>query len=552
MNNPTTQDAASGGSDLLDQRQVLGTVVAMQAENLLLTLPGGVRGILARSEFGSRARSATPGSTLPVFVAAVKDDGAHVSERKAEALALWDTMAAAVGTDQMFEGEIVAEIKGGFVVDLGLRGFLPMSQADARPVEHPRALVGKRSCFHVVEFNAKRGTVVLSRRAMAEAERDVARVARVSELTVGDVLSGVVRRVVSYGAFVDVGQVEGLLHLKDIGWGRIDSPADVLHAGQKLRVKVLEVDRNGGKVKVGLRQTLPDPWETVATRYKEGQRVRGKVVSVASFGAFMELEPGIEGLIHVSAMSWTERVDDPAQLAPVGAELEVVILGVDMPGRRLSLGLRQTQPNPWKIFVKEHPEGSVVRGQVKIIEDDGVVVTVDGLDGFVHTADLAWSDQAVAPASLYKPGDELEAMVLGVEPRAHRFALGVKQLTEDPWTVFAQKHPRGSTVSVTVKELLPNGVMVEIEPGFEAFCHVSQLALDRIKSPGEAVKRGEVVEAQISELEPERRRIAVSVKALLQGEKNYRAYMTDQGNAASPLAQALGPIAAKLRDKKKS
>ncbi|HET6345692.1 MAG TPA: S1 RNA-binding domain-containing protein, partial [Myxococcota bacterium] len=326
MNETTPSPTAAASEDLeaASESRLRARVNGRRADALILALPDGGVAELPRGEFGARASAAAVGDTLDVFVLGERGSTALVSEAKADWLALWDRLLAAAGTDAPFEGEIVAEVKGGFVVDLGLRAFLPMSQAAARKGDTPTGLLFKRGRFQVIEFNAKRGTVVVSRRAEATAERGEARAEQLARLSVGDVVDGVVRRIVPYGAFLEVGAVEGLLHMKDIVWGRVENPAKALEVGQTVRVKVLEIE-SGGKVKLGLKQTQPDPWESVPSRYKGGQRVRGKVVSVAPFGAFLEVEPGVEGLLHVSEMSWTERVTDPAQFAPAGKHLEVVV-----------------------------------------------------------------------------------------------------------------------------------------------------------------------------------------------------------------------------------
>jgi len=360
----------------------------------------------------------------------------------------------------------------------------------------------------------------VSRRAVLEQERDLLREETLKVLEEGVIIEGTVKNITDYGAFVDLGGIDGLLHITDMSWGRIGHPSEVVTAGEKLKVVVLKYDPERERVSLGLKQLIPDPWATVTEHYSVGSRVRGKVVSLADYGAFIELAKGVEGLLHVSEMSWTKRVVHPSKLLSVGEEVEVVILDIDPGHRRISLGLKQVGPNPWELVRLNHPVGSRIHGKIKSITDFGVFVEVeDGIDGLVHISDLHWTKKVKHPSELYKKGDEVDAVVLGVDVENERVSLGIKQAVTDPWLTLSQRHPVGGRVQGKVTSVTDFGVFVEVEEGIEGLIHISQLSTERVEKPSTLFQVGKLVEAEVIHIDPREHKMGLSIKALRRSEE---------------------------------
>ena len=478
-----------------------------------------------------------PGDEVDVYFEATESDGGGVSlsRAKAEQVKVWRDIEIAYNDGQPIEGLIVGKVKGGLKVDIGVPAFLPGSHADLRPTRNLDRFIGQKGRFQILKFNRSRGNVVVSRRAVLERERSALKEETLRVLEEGIILEGVVKNITDYGAFEDLGGHDGLLHITDMSWGRISHPSEVIAVGDQLKVVVLKYDPERERVSLGMKQIMPDPWTTAADRFPVGTRIRGKVVSITDYGAFVELEKGVEGLIHVSEMSWTKRVTHPSKILEVGAEVEVQVLDVDPGNRRISLGLKQVEPNPWEMVRVNHPIGSRITGKVKSITDFGVFVGVeDGIDGLVHISDLHWTKKVKHPSEIYKKGDDIEAVVLGVDVDNERISLGVKQLAGDPWQALPQRFPIGTRVKGPITSVTDFGVFVEIEDGIEGLIHVSQISHERVDKPSQLFKVGDEVEAEVTNVDPREKKIGLSVKALqrTQEREEMNAYMSREGQSA--------------------
>src|SRR5262245_27452596 len=463
-----------------------------------------------------------PGDEVDVYFEASDNETGDIvlSRQKAEQHKVWREIEKAYDRDGAVEGTIVGKVKGGLKVDIGVAAFLPGSHADLRPARNLDRYIGQRGRFAVLKFNRSRGNVVVSRRSVLERERNQLKEETLRVLEEGIILEGVVKNITDYGAFVDLGGIDGLLHVTDMSWTRVAHPSDVVGVGDHVKVVVLRYDSERERVSLGMKQIMPDPWSSVAERYPVGTRTRGKVVNLTDYGAFIELEPGLEGLIHVSEMSWTRRVAHPSKVLEVGQEVEVQVLGIDAANRRVSLGLKQVEPNPWEKVRINHPIGSRIRGTVKSITDFGLFVELEeGIDGLVHVSALHWTKRVKHPSELYNKGDEVEAVVLGIDVNNERISLGIKQLAEDPWARVPRVYPVGTRVRGKVTSVTDFGVFVEIEEGVEGLIHVSQLSTERIDRPAALYSVGDEVEAEVTQVDAREKRIGLSIKALRRTEE---------------------------------
>jgi len=503
---------------------VRGRIVRIGAEFVTVDIGYKSEGQIPLTEF--RARDGrilvNEGDEIEVFfdAADAEQEGIVLSRAKAEQFRIWRDIENAYTNKTPIEGAIVGKVKGGLKVDIGVAAFLPGSHVDLRPVRDLDRFVGKRGKFAVLKYNRARANVVVSRRAILENERDSLRDETLKLLEEGVILEGAVKNITDYGAFVDLGGIDGLLHITDMSWGRIGHPSEVLTVGEKIKVVVLKFDPEKERVSLGLKQLIPDPWGTVTEQYAVGGHIKGKVVSLADYGAFIELEQGVEGLLHVSEMSWTKRVTHPSKLLSVGEEVEVMILEVDPGHRRISLGLKQISPNPWEVVRASHPVGSRIRGKIKSITDFGVFVEVgEGIDGLAHISDLHWTKKVKHPSELFKKGDEVEAVVLGVDVDNERVSLGIKQAMPDPWSTLSIQHPIGTRIKGKVTSVTDFGVFVEVEDGVEGLIHISQLSTERVEKPSALFQVGEAVEAEVIHIDPREHKMGLSVKALRRSEE---------------------------------
>jgi small subunit ribosomal protein S1 len=503
---------------------VTGRVVRIGRDVVTVDIGYKCEGEIPLYEFTTREGDLTAqeGDDVDVYFEGTDNETGqiHLSRQKALQFVVWRDIERAFEANGAIEGTIVGKVKGGLKVDIGVPAFLPGSHADIRPARNLDRYIGQRGRFAILKFNRSRGNVVVSRRAVLERERTMLKGETLKVLEEGVILEGTVKNITDYGAFVDLGGIDGLLHVTDMSWARVGHPSEIVNVGDKVKVVVLKYDPERERVSLGMKQIQPDPWHTVADRFPPTSRVKGKVVSLADYGAFVELEPGLEGLIHVSEMSWTKRVTHPSKVLEVGQEVEVQVLDVDPTNRRVSLGLKQTEPNPWEMVRINHPLGSHVTGKVKSITDFGLFVELsEGIDGLVHVSDLHWTKKIKHPSELFKKGDDVEAVVLGIDVDNERISLGIKQLTEDPWTAVPKRYPAGARVRGAVTSVTDFGVFVQIEEGVEGLIHVSQLSTERVDRPASLYKIGDEVEAEVTQVDAREKRIALSIKALRRSEE---------------------------------
>jgi small subunit ribosomal protein S1 len=486
------------------------------------------------------------GDTVDVLVEVSEDAEGRVvlSKEKAERLKIWDEISNAYENDQSVEGTIISRVKGGLSVDIGVKAFLPGSQVDLRPVRNLEGLIGERTNFKIIKFNKRRGNIVLSRRALLETERRRLRESTLETLSTGQIVDGVIKNLTDYGAFIDLGGIDGLLHVTDMSWGRVNHPSELFQVGDEIKVKVLKFDPESERVSLGLKQIQPDPWIDASMRYSIGKRVKGKVVSLAEYGAFVELEPGIEGLIHVSEMSWTKRIKHPSKVLSVGDTAEAVVLDVDERERKISLGMKQIEPNPWSVIEQTYPVGTRVRGTIRNITNFGIFVGLDeGIDGLVHVSDVSWTEQIKHPGEKFKKGDVVEAVVLKIDKENEKFSLGIKQLEPNPWDEILKRYPVGSEVTGTVSSLADFGAFVKLEDGIEGLIYNSDLSADKVENASEVVQPGQSVKALVVRVDPVEQKISLSIRAL--GDREQRETLKKvAAQAAQSQTTTLGDILA--------
>jgi small subunit ribosomal protein S1 len=503
---------------------VRGRVVRVGPEFVTVDIGYKSEGLVPIAEFRDREGkiAVTEGEEVDVFFDATDSENETIvlSRAKAEQFKIWSRIEAAYDQQSPIEGSIVGKVKGGLRVDIGVPAFLPGSHVDLRPVRDLDRFVGQQDKFVVLKYSRVRGNVVVSRRAALEREREALREETLKILEEGIIIEGTVKNITEYGAFVDLGGIDGLLHITDMSWGRISHPSEAVAVGDQVKVVVLKYDLERERVSLGMKQLVPDPWSTVAEYYPVGSRVQGKVVSLTDYGAFVELEKGVEGLLHVSEMSWTKRVSHPSKVLAVEDGVEAMVLELDIMNRRISLGLKQASPNPWELVRVNHPVGDRIHGRVKSITDFGIFVEVEeGIDGLVHVSDLHWTKKVRHPTELYKKGDEVDAVVLGIDADNGRISLGIKQLVPDPWLTLLQRYPTGSRVRGQVTSVTDFGIFVEVEEGIEGLIHVSQISTERVEKPSSLYNVGDTVEAEVINIDSRERKMGLSIKVLKRSEE---------------------------------
>ncbi|MBF6568544.1 MAG: 30S ribosomal protein S1 [Candidatus Binataceae bacterium] len=516
-----------------------GTVLLVTRDNVIIDINYKCEGQAPLAEFLDHEGNVTvrEGDEVDVYFEGAETENGTVmlSHAKAEKFKVWRELEQAFQNESSVEGVILGKVKGGLKVDIGVPAFLPGSHVDIRPARNLDRYVGQRGRFQILKFNRARANVVVSRRSVLERERTSLKEETLKVLEEGVILEGTVKNITDYGAFIDLGGLDGLLHITDMSWGRLQHPSEVLKVGDKVKVVVLKYDPERERVSLGMKQIMSDPWTKAAEAYPPGLRVSGKVVSVTDYGAFVELEKGIEGLVHVSEMSWSKRAVHPSKVVNVGDTVDVQVLGVDEANRRISLGLKQTEPNPWQELARRHPVGSSVHGKVKSVTDFGAFVEIEpGIDGLVHISDLSWTKKIRHPSEVVKKGDEVDAVVLGIEVEHERVSLGIKQTTGDPWQSVAERCPLNSHVNGKVSSVADFGVFVEIEEGIEGLIHISQLSSERVDKPQALFKVGDQVEALVVQVDTKERRIGLSIRALKQHEERQemQAYLKREHEAA--------------------
>ncbi|WP_305044351.1 30S ribosomal protein S1 [Geoalkalibacter sp.] len=533
---------------------VKGVVVQMNPDSVVVDVGYKSEGIISLNEFAEDggASQIKIGSEFDVLFEGTDSETGLVrlSKRKADQQKVWNSLEEGA----VVEGRILSRIKGGLSVDIGVNAFLPGSQVDLRPVRNLEKMIGELYKFKIIKLNKRRGNIVLSRRVLLEDERENLRGKTLANIEEGKIAEGVVKNLTDYGAFIDLGGIDGLLHITDMSWGRVNHPSDILNVGDRIKVKILKFDQEKERVSLGLKQIAPDPWEEAAGKYPVGARVSGKVVSLTDYGAFVELEEGVEGLIHVSEMSWTKRIKHPNKLLNIGDVVESMVLAVDADNRRISLGLKQVEPNPWDIIGEKFPVGTIIEGQVKNITDFGIFVGVDeGIDGLVHISDISWIKRIKHPSEVYKKGDTVKAVVLNIDRDNERFSLGIKQLASDPWDSIPQRYRPGTIVRGKVTSVTDFGIFLEIEEGIEGLIHVSEISKEKIDTPKTFAKLGDDLEAVVLNVDTEDRKIGLSIKKLSdQKEKaEVDAYLGSQKEATSSLGALLQGAMNKAAEDKK-
>ncbi len=505
---------------LREGEPVNGKVVEITGDFILVDIGFKSEGLIPIGEFGAQASELKVGDEVEVLLEAVENaHGALVlSKDKANKARVWDEIAIKFEEDAVVEGIITSKIKGGLTVDIGLKAFLPGSQIDLRPIKNMDKLIGEQHKFKIIKMNKKRGNIVLSRRVMLEEERKITKEATLGNLEEGKVIEGMVKNITEYGAFIDLGGIDGLLHITDMSWGRVSHPSEMFSIGDNVKVMVLKFDKETERVSLGLKQTTPDPWEEAEIKYKPDTRVNGKVVSIADYGAFIELEEGIEGLVHITEMTWNKHIRHPAKVVNLGDIVEAVVLSMDRDRKRISLGMKQIESNPWENIEEKYPINSQVEGKVRNLADFGAFVELEeGVDGLIHISDMSWTQKIKHPSEVLKKRDKVNCVVLNVDKENERLSLGLKQLEQDPWEAVEEKYPVGADVSCKIVKVTNFGAFAEIESGIEGLIHVSQLGVSRISSPRKTVKVGQEVTAKIIKVDLQNRKIGLSVKAFLDG-----------------------------------
>jgi len=516
-------------AELFEQSQTLaklkpGTIVSgivVEIRNDVVVINAGLKseGIVPIEQFFNEQGELEVkiGDEVKVALDAIEDGfgETRLSREKAKRSLVWDELETAQQANATVTGRISGKVKGGFTVDIkDVRAFLPGSLVDVRPVREPTYLEGKELEFKIIKLDRKRNNVVVSRRAVVESEHSEEREQLLEKLQEGAILHGVVKNLTDYGAFVDLGGIDGLLHITDMAWKRVRHPSEVVNVGDELDVRVLKFDRERNRVSLGLKQLGDDPWVSITRRYPSGTRLFGKVSNVTDYGCFVELEPGVEGLVHVSEMDWTNKNVNPAKVVQVGDEVEVMVLDVDEERRRISLGMKQTQSNPWEAFAATFKKGDKVHGAIKSITDFGIFVGLDGgIDGLVHLSDISWQGNGEELVRDFKKGEEVDAVVLAVDPERERISLGIKQLEQDPFGQFMAAHPRGAILTGTVREVDAKGAVVDLADGIEGYLSARDFSKDRIDDLSQHLKAGEQVEAKFIGMDRKGRMLQLSIRA---------------------------------------
>ncbi len=509
--------------DIAEGDIVKGRVLEVRPDSLLVDIGYKSEGVIPLKEFflPSGELTVKVGDLVDVYLEECEDnDGLVVlSREKAEKIKVWDELNRVYERGEAVQGTIVGRTKGGLMVDIGVRAFLPGSQVDLRPVRDLDKLIGKTFPMKVIKLNQKRGNIVLSRRELLEEERKHLKEKTLQGLEEGKVIRGRVKNITEYGAFIDLGGIDGLLHITDMSWGRVAHPSELFSVGDEAEVVILKFDRTTERVSLGYKQRLPDPWENTVSKYPIGAKVKGKVVSITDYGAFVELEPGVEGLVHISEMSWTQRVKHPSKVVTVGDVVEIVVLDVDKVNKRISLGMRQAEPNPWTAVEEKYPVGTRVTGKIRNVTDFGVFVELEeGIDGLVHVSDLSWAKRVRHPSEVVKKGDTVEAIVLQIDKTTRRISLGLKQAQADPWqTLVPGRYKVGMDVRGKVVRVTEFGAFIELEEGIEGLLHISEMSRERVSRPEKIVRVGEEVTLKVVKVDPEDHRIGLSLRALTEG-----------------------------------
>ncbi|MEE9499173.1 MAG: 30S ribosomal protein S1 [Nitrospinaceae bacterium] len=495
---------------------IIGKVLGLSKGLVTVDVGFKSEGMISHSEFPEAEKDLSVGDEIEVFLERVEDNNGIVvlSKEKANKIKIWEKLVKAFEAEEIIEGTVVAKAKGGLTVDIGLKSFLPGSQIDLRPVRNLEKLIGEKFQMKIIKMNKKRGNIVLSRRILLEEERKQARAGTLTKMKEGNQVEGIVKNITDYGVFIDLGGIDGLLHITDMSWGRVNHPSEMFAIGDKVTVMVLKYDQEKERVSLGLKQITPDPWVDVDNKYPVNTRISGKVVSITDYGAFVELEKGIEGLVHVSEMSWSRHIKHPSKMVSISDTVEAVVLTLDKEKKRISLGMKQIEPNPWDSIENKYPIGTEVEGLVRNLTDFGAFVELeDGVDGLIHISDLSWNKKIKHPSEVLKKKDKVTAAVLNIDKDACRISLGIKQLEPDPWENIPDQYPIGKEVAGTIIKVTGFGAFAEFDDGLEGLIHVSQLSSEKVTHPEKVVKVGDEIKAKVIKVDTTSKKIGLSIKA---------------------------------------
>ena len=494
---------------------IMGKVIAISKGLVTVDVGFKSEGMVSLSEFPESGKNLQIEDEVEVFMEKVEDNDGNVvlSKEKANKIKIWDDLVKTYEADEIIQGTVIAKAKGGITVDIGLKAFLPGSQIDLRPIRNLEKLIGEKFDMKIIKMNKKRGNIVLSRRILLEEQRKQIRTGTLERMDEGNLIEGVIKNITEYGVFIDLGGIDGLLHITDMSWGRVNHPSEMFSIGDKVTVIVLKYDKDKERVSLGLKQTSPDPWVDVDSKFPVETKIKGKVVSVTDYGVFVELEKGIEGLVHISEMSWSRHVKHPSKMVAIGDEVEALVLTLDKEKKRISLGMKQIEPNPWDKIEDKYPIGTEVEGTVRNLTDFGAFVELeDGVDGLIHISDLSWK-KIKHPSEVLKKKDKISSAVLSIDKENCRISLGIKQLLPDPWDEIAGNYPIGTEVSGKIIKVTGFGAFAEFGDGLEGLIHVSQLSSKNITAPEEAVKVDDNIKAKVIKVDTNDKKIALSIKA---------------------------------------
>ncbi len=523
-----TEDEEMSFADLFEMEEnstvskvgdvIMGTIVGIVDDHVLVDIGDKAESYIALSEFQTEGEQVEVnlGDSFEVFVEKRKEEGGLLlSREKAIGIKVWEEIAKIQADDGTIDGKIENRVKGGMSVDIGVPAFLPYSQIDLRPVKDLDALIGQSFPFKILKFNRKRNNVVISRRAILELDREKLRAEMRSSLEEGMDIKGTVTNITDYGLFIDLGGMDGLCHITDLSWGRVSHPSKLYKVGDEIEVKILKYDKDSDRVSLGIKQLRPDPWATVSERYPVSSTTVGKVVSITDYGVFVEIEEGVEGLIHISEMTWSKKPRHPSKLVAVDDEIEVMVLNIETETKRISLGMKQLQPNPWDLVSENYPVGSIIEGKIKNITDFGIFIGIEeGIDGLIHVSDLSWTERIKHPTEKYAKADTIQAVVLKIDRENERFSLGVKQLEPDPWQAALNNYPSGAIIEGKITNVTDFGIFVQLEEGVEGLVHVSEISKEKINTPVGMFNVGDNLQVIIINVSAKDRKIGLSIKAL--------------------------------------
>ena len=538
-----------------EQSVVKGCVLEIGDEFVTVDVGYKAEGVIRRSEFVNEQGELNikPGDMIDVYLDQMgEEDGLlELSKEKADLMKAWDEISKAVEADQTVKGTITSRVKGGLAVDIGVKAFLPGSQVDLRPVKNLDKLIGEVQEFKIIKFNKKRGNIVLSRRVLLEKERESKKNETLKSLRSDAIMMGTIKNITDYGAFVDLGGIDGLLHITDMSYGRITHPSEMFEVGAQIEVKIKHYDEETGRVSLGYKQIRPDPWSDAEYKYPVGAIIRGRVVSLPEYGAFVELEDGIEGLVHISEMTWNKRVKQPSKLVNIGDIVEAKVLGIDAENRRISLGMRQLEQNPWEAAADKYPPGTVVKGKVRSITDFGIFIGIEeGIDGLVHVSDMGWGQRQRHPSEKFNKGDDVEARVLNVDVENERFSLGIRQMGEDPWKSVASRYFLGQVIGGKIVHKVDFGLFVELEDGVEGLVHLSELT----NGAGEwqtAYNEGDTINAEIINIDTNDRKVSLSEKSAVERARggDMSEVLRKQGDSSAKFGDIMGDLSRRMKEK---